>query len=185
MHEVSLQQTINDYITGEEIELSTYEDIRQALAKILVEEKGYPKENIFPKVELNLDINQKPFTVSLDFIIKDQGKPVLLLAFCAGEVSSYVRQYISAARLFDPPIPLVVVTDSKDARLVRTSDKKIVAQGFNSIPRWNELRQLLSEIPEPTLTPEKKQKEARLAYAFFSLTDGCCTSCSSKPTGQS
>ena len=102
MHEVSLQQTINDYITSEEIELSTYEDIRQALARILVEEKGYPKENIFPKVELDLDINQKPFTVSLDFIIKDQGKPVLLLAFCAGEVSSYVRQYIAAARLFDP-----------------------------------------------------------------------------------
>jgi len=176
MHEVSLEQTIYDYITGKKIDLTTYEDIRQALAKILVEEKGYPKENIFPKVELNLDIAQKSYTITLDFIIKDQGKPVLLLAFCPGEVSSYVRQYISAARLFDPPIPLIIVTDSKDARLVRSYDKKIIEQGFNSIPSWNELRALSSNVPEPELTPEKKLKEARLAYAYFSLTDGCCSS---------
>jgi hypothetical protein len=179
MHEVSLQQTINDYLTGEEIELTTYEDIRQALAKILVQEKGYPRENIFPKVELKLDIaepGKKTFTITLDFIVKDQEKPVMLLAFCAGEVSSYVRQYISVARLFEPPIPLVLVTDTNDARLVRTSDKKVLAQGFHSIPTWSELRKLCSNLPEiPPLAQEKKQKETRLAYAFFSLTEGNCS----------
>ena len=41
MHEVSLGGVIADYLTGEQLERTTYEDLRQALAKFLVEERGF------------------------------------------------------------------------------------------------------------------------------------------------
>ena len=40
MHEVSLGQSIQDYLTGENLDMTTYEDLRQGLARLLVEEKG-------------------------------------------------------------------------------------------------------------------------------------------------
>lgn len=53
MHETSLGSVLRDYLTGESIDETTYEEFRQALARLLVEEKGYPRERLRPKVPLN------------------------------------------------------------------------------------------------------------------------------------
>ena len=50
MHEESLGNVIRDYLTGEELVETSYEEFRQALARMLVEEKGYPKDRLTPKV---------------------------------------------------------------------------------------------------------------------------------------
>ena len=49
MHEVSLNRLITDYISGREIMDTTYEDLRQALARMLVEDKFYPRSSVRPK----------------------------------------------------------------------------------------------------------------------------------------
>lgn len=50
MHETSLGETLRDYLTGESIEATTYEDLRQALARLLVEGLGYPAERVVPRL---------------------------------------------------------------------------------------------------------------------------------------
>ncbi|MDY7001579.1 MAG: type I restriction endonuclease subunit R, partial [Thermodesulfobacteriota bacterium] len=49
MHETSFNRTIRDYLTGEDLDETTYEEFRQALAKMLVEERGYPKDRLKSK----------------------------------------------------------------------------------------------------------------------------------------
>ncbi|GAB6058707.1 type I restriction enzyme HsdR N-terminal domain-containing protein [Desulfonatronum parangueonense] len=180
MHEVSLGQTIQDYLTGAELEMTTYEDLRQGLARMLVEEKGYPKENVIPKVEIKFDIDDKPFSRNVDLLVHDgQGKPVLALLFCSGTPESYTREAVYAGRLVpEGPVSLVVVTDSKDARLLRTMDGKVLDSGFASIPSWEVLQKLLLENPSPTLDPDRIVREQRVFYMYSGFLEGCCgTTC--------
>ncbi|WP_051617032.1 type I restriction enzyme HsdR N-terminal domain-containing protein [Desulfonatronovibrio hydrogenovorans] len=183
MHEVSLNQVITDYLTGQEITLTTYEDIRQALARILVEEKGYPVSAIESKYCLDLDLGNESYQVILDFVIYYNQKPLIVLGFCPGAVSTYITQYVSLCRVFPQgPVPYTLVTDSKDAALIRTRDKKDLCRGFRCIPAWEDLESLSEDDVYYTLPEERLEKEKRVVYAMFALSDGCCTAKCPKPT---
>ncbi|NHZ47629.1 type I restriction endonuclease subunit R [Nitratidesulfovibrio liaohensis] len=56
MHEVSLGATLRDYLTGQDVDHTTYEDLRQALARLLVEELGHPRELVEPRVRVRFDV---------------------------------------------------------------------------------------------------------------------------------
>ncbi|SDB38163.1 Type I restriction enzyme R protein N terminus (HSDR_N) [Desulfonatronum thiosulfatophilum] len=176
MHEVSLGQTIQDYLTGDELEMTTYEDLRQGLARMLVEEKGYPKEKVIPKVEIKYDVDDKPFSRNVDLLVyDDQGKPVLALLFCSGTPESYTREAVYAGRLVpEGPTSLVVVTDSKDARLLRTMDGKVLDSGFAAIPSWDALQKLLRDNPAPKLDPARVLREQRVFYMYSGFLESCC-----------
>ena len=177
MHEVNLNQVITDYITGKEIQLTTYEDIRQALARLLVEEKGYPVENIFPKYEMNLDLGDSEYQIIIDFVVFIQDNPALILGFCPGAVSTFITQYVSVARLFPTgPVPFVLITDSKDAALMRVRDRTELCRGYQCIPSWQELGRMYQNSRELSFSKERLEKEKRIAHAMFALSDSCCTS---------
>lgn len=185
MHEVSLGQTIQDYLTNEDVSVTTYEDLRQSLARMLVEEKGYPKDKLKPKVPISFEVDGKPFTRRIDLVAYDHGgAPLLALVFCSGTPETYTREAAYAGRLLpDGPAPLAVVTDTKDARLLRTEDGKQLAQGFPSIPTWKELQTLAAEHPAPTLDPERVLKEQRVFYMYSGFLEGCCGKTCSVNTG--
>ena len=56
MHEVSLGATLRDYLTGQDVDHTTYEDLRQALARLLVEELGHPLGLVEPRVRVRFDV---------------------------------------------------------------------------------------------------------------------------------
>ncbi len=175
MHEVSLNQVITDYLSGEQIELTTYEDIRQAIARMLVEEKKYPVENIKSKYIIELDLEKDKYTIQIDFVIYHLGKPVLILAFCPGAVSTYITQYICLARIFPgSPVPYVIVTDSKDAALMDVKNKKEICRGYHCFPGWEELKTMAENAETFTIPEQRVEKEKRVAHAMFALSDGCC-----------
>ena len=177
MHEVSLNQVIRDYLSGDQIDLTTYEDIRQAIARFLVEDKNYPSQNIMPRYKLELDIGKDKYSVQIDFVIYYMDRPVLILAFCPGAVSTYITQYTCLARIFpDSPVPFVVITDSKDAALIDVRNKKEICRGFHCIPRWNDLMEMADKADSFTISKERVEKDKRVAYAMFALSDMCCSS---------
>jgi len=183
VHEISLGQTITDYLTGQEIENTTFEDIRQALAKMMVEEKHYPRDKIKAKKILTIPTPEGSLSISLDFVIFDeQDNPLLLLAFVPGEVISFVRQYIAAARLHQPVIPLVVVTDTQNACLVQTGDKKILERGYFALPGYETLKKLAQKAPLFKLNPKNQKAETCIANAYFSLNGPCTQSHTCSPT---
>ncbi|WP_462323733.1 type I restriction enzyme HsdR N-terminal domain-containing protein [Desulfoplanes sp.] len=176
MHETSLNQTITDYISGDEIQDTTFEDLRQAIARILVEQRGYPRDRLQTKVALSYDMDGQPFEKILDLVALDpQGTPVLLVMFCPGGLVSYIRQYVAAARLFPGgPIPLLVVTDSREAKLVRCKDGEILKEGFHAFPTWEDLQELATVHVFEGPGPERMTREQRILYAMHDLSGPCC-----------
>jgi hypothetical protein len=176
MHEVSLNRVITDYLTGREIMDTTYEDLRQALARMLVEDRKYPRGNIRPKFELDYDVAGERQSVSVDLaVFGPEGEPLLALFFCPGEVGTFVRESLAAARIHQPaPFPLVAVTDSMELSLVESRTGETVAQGFHAIPLWRDLPTLASEHACPPLTEERLLKERRILLAYSGLGGPCC-----------
>lgn len=176
MHDVSLGQTIRDYLTGEEIEQTTYEDLRQAMARLLVEEKGYPRERLRPRVGVCFPIEDKDYTRIVDLAAYDaSGKPLLLLLFCPGAVSTYQREALAAARLFpEGPAPLIAVTDSKEALLLEVAGGTCLGQGLQAIPAWEQLHGQAAAAGVLELSPAKMEAERRILYAYSESLYDCC-----------
>lgn len=179
MHESSLGGTLRDYLSGEEIEETTFEEFRQLLARLMVEEKGYPRERIAAKVKLEYEVDGACHERRLDFVIHDdQGRPILLVMFCAGDVGSFERETVFAARLYPGgPIPLAMVTDTMEASLLSVASGEVVRHGMAALPDWAELNRMASEAALPPLSDEERAKATRIFHAYCGLLCSCGDTC--------
>ncbi len=176
MHDVSLNTSIKDYLTGEELEATTYEDLRQAMARLLVEEKGYPKECLRPRIPVTVPIDGRNYTRLLDLVAYgDDGSPLLALLFCPGVVTTYHREALAVARLLpDGPAPLVIVTDTKEAIILEVNGGTLLGEGMLAIPDWNYMRHLAATHQCPPITEERREREKRILYAYSESLYACC-----------
>lgn len=175
MHEESLGNVIRDYLTGEEIVETSYEEFRQALARLLVEEKGYPRDRLTPKVGICFPVDGQDYTRMVDLLALDaQGRPLLCVIFCSGEPGTYVREALAAARVRQPdPVPLVLVTDTRDAILLEAATGRELGRGMRAVPDWRAAMAL--EAPVPRLSEEALRLERRILFAYSEfLSGGCC-----------
>lgn len=176
MPEISLGYTIQDYLSGKGIEATTYEDFRQAIVQMLVERKGFPASNIKSKVCISIQIQGRDYNSCVDLAIYDDlNNALMIVQFCAGVVQTYLRQTLASARLLpDNPAKLALVTDTKQAILLKVVDGSILEdKGYYSIPTWREILDLAEDMPQYELTPQKKAIEERILYAYSEL--GCST----------
>lgn len=176
MHDISLGVSIRDYLTGETIESTTYEDLRQALARLLVEEKGFVKERIKPRVPVRFPIEGRDYVRLLDFVVYgEDDSPLMAILFCAGDVRTYLREALAATRLIEGgPAPLTLVTDSKDATLLAAVDGTELGRGMAAVPSLERLREFALTHPRPLMTPEALERERRIAYAYGESLHSCC-----------
>ena len=177
MHEVSFGNTLRDYLTGDEIEETTYEEFRQALARLLVEERGYPREGLTPRVEVGYEVDGEHYARSLDLVANGpDGRPVLAVIFCPGKVGSFERETRVAAQLLEGgPAPLALVTDTREASLLDVATGEMLCEGMASIPRWEELLTLAAQVRVPELTEERRAKLVRIFHTYCGfLVDSCC-----------
>jgi hypothetical protein len=180
MHEASLGYSIQDYISGKDVEATTYEDLRQAIAKMLVEQKGYPKDRMHTKLPISFAIDGQTFSRSVDLVVyDDEDEPLMVVFFCAGEVETYVRECIAAARLLDPrPAKLAVATDTKQAVLLRVQDgERLDMRDYQALPEWRALLEMGRELQAYQPSEAKRKVEERLLYAFSELSCGCGPEC--------
>ena len=182
MHEVSLGGTIRDYLTGEIIDETTYEDLRQALARMLVEELGYPRESLTPRVLFEYTIEGQTYHKDVDLLISGpDGQPLMVVMFCPGEVRTYERETVSLGRIMDDkPLPLAICTDTMDASLMDVASGECFATGMAAVPKWEKLLELVEERNAEPLSGEAKERVLRIFHAYNGFHDSCCTnnSCS-------
>ncbi|WP_027722271.1 type I restriction enzyme HsdR N-terminal domain-containing protein [Maridesulfovibrio zosterae] len=184
MHEVSMGGTLRDYLSGEEIDETTYEEFRQALAKMLVEEFGYPKESLKTKIDLCFEIDGDEMCRTIDLVVYNDELPLMLVMFCAGDVGSYEREAVCAGKLFQGgPVPYVIISDSMDAFLLDAISGKTLAHGIRAIPRYDELIKITANYVREPLPAEKRTKIERIFYTYTGFLQGtCCSeSCSLPP----
>ncbi|WP_461209053.1 type I restriction enzyme HsdR N-terminal domain-containing protein [Desulfocurvus sp. DL9XJH121] len=186
MHETSKNAWICDYLTGEEIEMTTYEDCRQTLEQRLVENLDYPKAQLSPKVGVTFPIKDKSYCRVVDVVARDpEGRPVLLLFFTAGQPGTFDREIVAAARLIEGgPAPLALATDTKEVVLHETATGALVWRGgYEDLPGWERVRELAGAHPARPLGPEALEREARILYTYSEYIYGaCCYTCPPKPS---
>lgn len=176
MHEVSLGGTLLDYLSGEQVERTTYEDLRQALARMLVEEKGYPAGLLRPRVEIPYVIDGAREGRTADLAAYDEdGRPLMLVMFCAGAPGTYERESVAAARLVPGgPAPLVLVTDTRDAVLLETSRGRRLADGMAAVPFWRDLLARADRAEAWAGDEAAYRREERILHAYSGFIKTCC-----------
>ena len=174
-HACQLDETITDFITGKETPDCDDEQIRQSIERLLVNEKGYARD------EIEVD---RPFTITADgggngraeLVIFVEGKPFMSIKSQRGSLVSREQESLAAARLcFPVQIPLTVVTNGQDAEILDTLTGKVIDEGLDAIPDKAEALRRLPSLELKPLPEEKKERQERIYLAFATLQ--CPTDC--------
>jgi hypothetical protein len=174
---------LTDYITGKIIPDTHDERYRQKIARILVEEKKFSREEILPDVLVTAFAGQKRAVIRIDFLIVIEGRPAMLIRYGPGSLVTRRRAAIAASRVVRQcQIPVVAVTNGETAEILSGTTGTLLGEGFQALPSRPELKALIDGVPETPVLLEKKERESRILYAF-DVDDACpCddTTCISK-----
>lgn len=162
-----------DFITGETLTDTHDERYRQEIARLLVTRKGYLKNEIKPRLELVIKVDDKRGVTKIDFVITIAGKVGMIIKYGPGSLVTRHRPALAAARLVVPyQVPVVVVTNGKDAEILDGSTGKVIKSGLEFIPSRAELIHRVEENHFDPISAKRAEMEARIIYAFE--IDGSC-----------
>jgi hypothetical protein len=167
--------TCTDYITGETIVDTDDERCRQELARFLVEDKGYAKSELEPRLCIETLYNGQFVASSIDIAVRMAGKRFMILRFAPGSLVTRERSAIAAARVLEPAhqIPLAVVTNCRDAEVLDTYTGRVVGQGLDAIPGRKEAEEMIKELRfEPFDDKTRIDREKRILNAYD--IEVCC-----------
>lgn len=167
--------TCTDYITGETIVDTDDERCRQELARLLVEEKGYAKSELEPRLCIETLYNKQFVSSTIDITVRVAGKRFMILRFAPGSIVTRERSAIAAARVLEPAyqIPLAVVTNCRDAEVLDTYTGEVLRQGLAGIPERKEAAELVKSLRfDPFVDETKKDRERRILNAYD--VEVCC-----------
>jgi len=162
---------ITDFITGREVPNVGAEENRQAVERVLVEDKGYLKEDIQVDVDIAITVAGEPYSSQVDLAVSaDGGKTRFMVIKCAaGSLGSREREIVAAARLLDEyQIPCAVVSDGQTAIVLDTISGKKIGDGLDVIPtRQEALARLKSFKPEGF--PGDRREREKLIFRTYDL----------------
>ena len=95
-HHLVLGETV-DYLTGETREDTLDERYRQEIARLLVEEKGFRREDLTSRVPIDIDLGDKQARVRLDLIVHFDERIVLLIKYAPGSLTT--RHQVATCRI--------------------------------------------------------------------------------------
>jgi hypothetical protein len=156
-----------DFLTGENLPDTHDERYRQKLARLLVEEKGYPKQEIEPRRPLLLQAGEERAAITVDLVVRLSGKTCMIIQYGPGSLVSRHRPALSLSRLIEPyQVPVVVVTNGEDADVLDGSTGRPMARKLARIPGRQELEKLASNHDFAPISARRVEIESRIAFAF-------------------
>lgn len=166
---------LKDYLTGEILRDTDDERLRQQLASFLVEEKGFHKNTLRPRLFIETNFNKQYVKSTIEFTLQVQNKQVMIIRYGPGSLVTRERPAIAAARILnkDYQIPLTVVTNARDAELLDTYSRKVLATGLENIPNLAKIEEILPDLVfAPLADSTQYEKEARILNVFD--VEVCC-----------
>ncbi len=160
---------LKDYLTGEELPDTDDERLRQELARLLVEEKGFAKEDLEPRLAIETLFNNIFVRSIIDVTVSVAGQRCFVLRYGPGSLVTREKPALAAARVLDESccIPLAVVTNGQDAELMETEHGRVLACGMEVIPSRAQAAELLQQYPpRPPLTGAERERNLRVLNAF-------------------
>lgn len=158
---------LEDFLTGEKLTDTHDERYRQKLARLLVDEKGYAKQEIEPRRPLVLKADEERAKITVDLAVRLSGRVCIIVQYGPGSLVSRHRPTLGISRLVEPyQVPVAVVTNGEDADVLEGSSGKLIAKGLAGIPRRRELEELAKNHDFSPLPPRRVDMESRIAFAF-------------------
>ncbi len=146
------------------------EAVREEMFKFLIEHKGYLPEDIENDRAFPVSVSGCEDAVSTDFIISLKGRRFMAVKCAAGSVDSRERHITAFSRVVDEyQIPLCLVTDGEDTRLIDTITGKTVSEDIYSVPSKEDALQQIEGMEFTACPPERMEKEKRILLAFESV----------------
>lgn len=167
--------TCIDYVTGEILTDTDDERIRQKIARMLVEEKGYAKKDLEMRQKIETLFAKQFVASKIAITLHCNGKRIMIIRYAPGSLVTRERAAIAAARVLDGEyrIPLAVVTNGEDAELLDTANGKVLATGLEAIPDKKEAAKLFDTLDfSPFIDEKKRERELRILNAFD--IEVCC-----------
>lgn len=162
-----------DFITGHEITDTDDERYRQKIARLLVEKKGYSKDDIRVKREIELVCGNERAFAKVDLVVNIKDRGLMIIRYGPGSLVTRERAALACARILeDYQIPLTVVTNGEDAELLDTISGKVIAMGLEAIPSKNQALKWIEEVEFRGLPAKKIEMEKRVLFAFDALEHG-------------
>ena len=166
---------LEDFITGETLADTLDERIRQKIAHILLEDKGYAKEEIEVRRNIHLVVDGKMGISRVDFLLKINNRVFAIIIFGPGSLVSRERSTIAAARLVEEyEVPVAIITNGKDAEIMETKSGRIIARGIDAIPSKEDAMKIIANTESNKISKERLDKERRILYVFDVLTQKEC-----------
>jgi hypothetical protein len=166
---------LQDFLTGQKLPDTDDERIRQDLARLLVEQLGYGKDELEPRLTISSCFNNNRVQTLIELTVRINGRRLFILRYGPGSLVTREKAAIAAARILEPAyrIPLAVVTNGRDAELLETARGKVLATGMAAIPDRKQAETLERDcVFEPFADPEKRDQALRILNVFDQ--EVCC-----------
>jgi hypothetical protein len=166
--------SLADYVTGEPLVDTDDERYRQKLARLLVEERGFAKNELTMRRRIETLFAHQFVASKIDIVVSIGDQRVLVLRYGPGSLVTRERPAIAAARVLEENqiIPLVVVTNGEDAELLDSRTGKVLETGLGAIPTREAVVALLPGLDFTPVASERREPELRILNAFDVET--CC-----------
>ncbi|MBF0506527.1 MAG: type I restriction enzyme HsdR N-terminal domain-containing protein [Nitrospirae bacterium] len=161
---------ICDYITGRLFPDTDDERIRQKIERLLIEQKGYSRQDIEVDRDFEIVIEEEVYRPKADLIVSVEGKRFMLMRCARGSLVSREREVVSCARILDDyQIPFAVVTNGEDAEVLETVSGEVIGNGLESIPSKEKSLEAVKQIEFKKLQEKRIEKEKRIFLAFDAI----------------
>jgi len=160
---------LKDYLTGVELPDTDDERVRQDLEKMMVEEKGFARQDLEPRLTIETTFNTIFVRSIIDLTVSVSGKRLFVLRYGPGSLVTREKPALAAARVLDREycIPLAVVTNGRDAELLETATGKVLATGMEAIPNRERAEKLINEFScRPPVDEAQRERTLRVLNAF-------------------
>ncbi len=167
--------SLQDYLTGEKRIDTDDERARQQIARLLVEEKGYAKAELMPRLTISTEFNGKTVISTVDITIVVNDIQFFIIRYGPGSLVSRERSAIAAARVLNTnyQIPRAMVTNGRNAEILDTATGKIIASEVISIPDRFQAEDYIATLTFPSCpTGKKLEREMRILNVFDE--ERCC-----------
>jgi len=162
-----------DFITGETIIDTHDERYRQKIARLLINHKGYQKNDIKPRNNLLVQAGENRAIIKIDFLINLSGKVCMIIKFGPGSIVTRRRPLLAASRISAPyQIPIAVVTNGENAEILEGATGRIISQGLDTIPGKEQLAEMIVAYHFKPIPAERVEMESRILYCYE--VDGSC-----------
>lgn len=162
-----------DFLTGKTIEDTHDERLRQEVARGLVLQKGYDRQDIRSREKISIACNDKRAQVPLDFRIVLHQRTAMIVKYGPGSILTRRRPALALSRLVAPyQVPFVVITNGRDAEVLSGDSGRRLGEGLDAIPGKNRLLRLVAVAGWAPLTEKQIEMESRILYAY-EIDDAC------------